>query len=152
MEARPWAELGFLGCCPSSDLYLLCVILTMPLTSLHLRLFISKTGTTWPMSTTLSLSSCDVMPVNDLWIKSVYTECRWPTSACQVWLMCWEPCFLSGWPVFPQGKDAPLGSGVAFQLFSAFTYPHALLCYFGWHFQFGMVASHRMKLMKWESA
>lgn len=27
MEARPWKELGFLGCCPSSDLYLLCVIL-----------------------------------------------------------------------------------------------------------------------------
>lgn len=27
MEARPWEELGFLGWCPSSDLYLLCVIL-----------------------------------------------------------------------------------------------------------------------------
>lgn len=76
----------------------------MPVTSLHLRFFISKTGTTRPMPTTLSLSSCDVMPVNDLWIKSVYTECRWPTSVCRVWLTCWGPGFLSGLTCIPPRK------------------------------------------------
>ena len=76
----------------------------MPLTSLHLRFSVSETGATQPMPTTLSLSSCDVMLVNDLWIKSVYTECRWPTSVCPVWLMCWGPGFLPGLTCIPPGK------------------------------------------------